>query len=211
MISGVYCSMFQFEANDAFIVERRKALDAALSTNPKTQVVLRRIIRKCIAQARKRMMSGVSFNNGDPRQAIQSIRTSVYKKILGANVNIYSSRKVHGKNNYEPPRTLNKWNRGGNRRSRSARTDQIMHYGPLDRGFILRWVNAGAHGRAIAFTENPSRKVDRWNTHPNTGNRGSIAARHWFRNASDRALAEAAVQISSLIDTEINNLLNTKG
>ena len=203
--------MFQFEVNDAFIVEQKKALDAALSTNPKTQTVLRRIIRKCIRQARKTMIASVPFKNGDPRHAIQSIRTSVYRKILGAQVNRYSSRKAHNKSNYVPPRTLNKWNRGGNRRSRSARTDQIMHYGPLDRGFILRWVNAGTHGRAIAFTENPSRKVDRWNTHPNTGNRESIAARHWFRNASDRALAEAAVQISSLIDTEINNLLNTKG
>ena len=101
--------------------------------------------------------------------------------------------------------------RGGNRRTRSQRTRQIMGYAPLDRGFILRWINDGTPGaRNIEFTPNDRRKVDKWNKHPNTGNRGNIAARNFFRGAGERALAQAADNLATLIDTELEAMLNKK-
>jgi hypothetical protein len=203
--------MVSLEVNDAVVLEQKQILEQALSTNPKTQKALQKLIRKVIMEARKSVVDAASRKmENDPRGASQAVRTSVYKKILGANINIFSSRKAHGQNNYEPPRK-GVSGRGGNRRTRSPRTSQIMGYAPLDRGFILRWINDGTPGaRNIEFTPNDRRKVDKWNKHPNTGNRGNIAARNFFRGAGERALAQAADNLATLIDTELEAMLNKK-
>lgn len=200
--------MIELEVNDAIIVEQQRALEAALSTNPKTQKALQRLIRGVIKEARAQVVSSIKFKGGDPRGAAQSVRTAVYKKILGANINIYSGRKAHGATNYEPPRHPS--HRGGNRRTRSPRTQQIMSYGPLDRGFILRFLNGGTDNRSVEFTANDKRKVDKWNKHPNTGSRGAIAPRNFFSGAGTRALAQAADNLATLIDTELGAMLNKK-
>ena len=203
--------MIGLEVNDTIILEQQKVLEAALSTNPKTQKALQKLIRKVIMEARANVVSAASAKmENDPRGAAQAVRTSVYKKILGANINIFSSRKAHGHNNYEPPRK-GVSGRGGNRRTRSPRTRQIMGYAPLDRGFILRWINDGTPGaRNIEFTYNDRRKEDKWNKHPNTGNRGNISARNFFRGAGERALTKAADNLATLIDTELEAMLNKK-
>lgn len=200
--------MIDLELNDTVVVEQQRALEAALSTNPKTQKALQRLIRSVIKEARAQVVGSIEFKHGDPRGAAQSVRTAVYKRILGANINIYSGRKAHGANSYEPPR--NPSHRGGNRRTRSGRTQQIMSYGPLDRGFILRFQNDGTGDRSVNFTANDKRKVDKWNKHPNTGSRGAISPRNFFRNTGERAMAQAADNLANLIDTELTNMLNTK-
>jgi hypothetical protein len=200
--------MIELELNDTVVVEQQRALEAALSTNPKTQKALQRLIRGVIKEARAQVVGNIKFKHGDPRGAAQSVRTAVYKRILGANINIYSSRKAHGATSYEPPR--NPSHRGGNRRIRSSRTQQIMSYGPLDRGFILRFQNDGTDERFVNFTANDKRKVDKWNHHPNTGTRGAIAPRHFFRGTGERALAQAADNLANLIDTELAAMLNNK-
>ena len=201
--------MIGLEVNDAVIVEQRKVLEQALSTNPKTQKALQKLIRRVVMEARGKVVSSAeNAIKNDPRHAARAVRTAVYKKILGANINIYNSRKAHGRNNYEPPRK-GVSGRGGNRRTRSPRTSQIMGYAPLDRGFILRWINDGTPGaRNIEFTYNDRRKVDKWNKHPNTGNRGNIAARNFFKGAGERALVQAADALANLIDTELEAMLN---
>lgn len=201
--------MVSLEVNDAVVLEQRKVLEQALSTNTKTQKALQKLIRQVMMEAREKVIKSEKFKDGDPRGAARAVRTSVYKKILGANINIYNSRKAHGSTNYEPPRKgLPK--RGGNRQSRSAKTARIMSYDALDRGFILRWLNDGVNERSIEFAHNSRRKVDKWNHHPNTGNRGSIAARHWFRQAGSPALQRAVDNLANLIDTELMNMLNKK-
>jgi hypothetical protein len=57
----------------------------------------------------------------------------------------------------------------------------------------------------IKFTENDRRKVDRWNKHPNTGYRGAIAARNWFRGASLQELQGVAGEMQTLIDKIIKD------
>lgn len=185
--------MFAWETNDTVIVEQKQALEAALSTNPKIQNKLRAIIRRCIKQARAQVVDNIHFANGDPRDAARSVRTSVYKKILGANINIYSSRRAHGSNNYEPPRTLRVGQRGGNRMPRSAETKRIMSYGPLDRGFVLRFVNSGVGERNTRF-----------------GSRGNIGARNFFNMAASAALSRAEDNISQMIDEELEKMVNTQ-
>lgn len=137
--------MFEFEANEAVIMESKKALEAALSTNPKAEQTLRKILRKYIMEARTQVVQGIHFKNGDPRGARNAVRTAVYKKVLGVNINIFDSRKAHGTSSYEPPRKLKPNQRGGNRVKRTARSTDI--YAPLDRGFILRWQNEGVNDR----------------------------------------------------------------
>lgn len=202
--------MVSLEVNDSVVLEQKQILEQALSTNPKTQAALRKLIRKVISEARKDTIGNIHFKNGDPRGARQSVRTAVYKKILGANINIYNSKKAHGVSNYTPPRK-GSTGRGGNRRPRVSR--DLGKYGPLDRGFILRWVNDGMTKtvpRLINFTEREGRRVDKWNKHPNTGNRGSITARHFFRGAAEPTLVKAADALANLIDTELENILNKK-
>jgi hypothetical protein len=189
--------MFEFEANEAVILESKKVLDAALSTNPKTQAVLRKMVREYVKQARQEVVNSINFQNGDPRGTRQAVRTSVYKKVLGANINIFNSRKAHGSNNYEPQRKLRQKQRGGNRVKRGERTNQVMHYGPLDRGMILRWQNSGTGERTAG---NRGGALG--------GNRGSIAARNFFQPLGDRAMGVMRDNLERAIEEELTKLLN---
>ena len=86
--------MVSLEVNDAVVLEQKQVLEQALSTNPKTQKALQKLIRQVIKDAREQVIKSVHFDNNDPRGARYSIRRAVYKKILGANINIYNSRKA---------------------------------------------------------------------------------------------------------------------
>ena len=191
--------MVGLEINEAVVVEQRKVLEQALSTNPKTQKALQKLIRQVIMEARAKVVGNIKFDNGDPRQTARAVRTSVYRKILGANINIYNGRKAHGSNNYEAPRTLRPGQRGGNRVQRGRNTERMLRYAPNDRQMILRWVNSGT-GQRTAGTRGG--RI--------SGNRGAIAARNFFRGYGDRALVQAADNLAMLIDTELMNILNKK-
>lgn len=188
--------MFSVDINPEVVIRQRQALEAALSTNPNTERAFRRIVRKEILAARDAIASTIAGKlDNDPRGAAQAVRTVVFKKVLGANINIYNSRKRHAPSQYRPTRKLdqNPRQRGGNRRKRSDRTEQVMSYGALDRGFILRFVNSGTKSRGTIY-----------------GNRGSIGARSFFLTASEPQLTAAASRIANLIDTELDNILNKK-
>ena len=189
--------MFEFEANEAVILESKKVLEAALSTNPKTQTILRKMIREYVIQARQEVVNSIHFQNGDPRGTRQAVRTSVYKKVLGANINIFNSRKAHGSNNYEPQRKLRPKQRGGNRVKRGERTNQVMHYSPLDRGWILRLINSGTGERTAGSRGGAL-----------GGNRGSIAARNFFQPLGDRAMGVMRDNLDRAIEEELTKLLN---
>ena len=193
--------MIGLEVNDAVILEQQKVLEAALSTNPKTQKALQKLIRKALMEVRPELVSAARGAMGsDPRGAAHGIRLSVYKKILGGNVNILNMRKKAGRpTNYEPPRKLQPHQRGGNRVPRGKRTDTVMHYGPHDRQWILRFINSGTGDRTAGTRGGRL-----------SGNRGSIAARNFFRGAGERALAQAADNLATLIDTELEAILNKK-
>ena len=186
--------------DDTLISNQEQNLRAAMSTDPKMRKVIQQHIREALFEARRQMMGDAPFDNGDPRHAARSIRTSVYEKVLGGNINILNrKRKAGSPNNYEPPRTLRQGQRGGNRVPRSQRTDQVMHYGPVDRQWILRIVNSGTTNRT-AGTRNGRLH----------GNRGAIAARNFFGRAGTPALMKAADNLAAMIDTELENILNKK-
>ena len=193
--------MIGFEFDDSVILEQQKVLEAALSTNPKTQKVLQKLIRKALMEVRPELVSAArGAMASDPRGAAHGSRTAVYKKILGGNVNILNMRKRAGApTSYEPPRKLQPHQRGGNRVPRGKRTDTVMHYGPHDRQWILRFINSGTSDR-MAGTRGGRL----------SGNRGSIAARNFFGSAGTSALTKAADNLATLIDTELEAILNKK-
>ena len=195
--------MVSLEVNDAVVLEQKQVLEQALSTNPKTQKALQKLIRKAIMDVRKDAVSAVGRAlDSDPRGAAHGIRTAVYKKILGGNMNILNMRRKAGKpTTYEPPRKLQPHQRGGNRVPRGARTNTVMHYGPHDRGWILRIINSGTiNGDRTAGTRGGRL----------SGNRGSITARNFFRGAAEPALQEAVNNLAMMIDTELEAMLNKK-
>jgi hypothetical protein len=171
--------------------------------------VIQQHIREALFEARRDVMASSPMES-DPRGAIKSIRTSVYEKVLGGNINILNGTKAHGSNNYEPPRKGSS-GRGGNRRPRSQRTQEIMSYAPLDRGFILRFVNSGTKTRVIGFRNTIKGNRSRYESltsriyrgdKSRTGNRGSIAARNWFMSSAESAMANAAANIAEMIEIE---------
>lgn len=177
--------------------------------NPDFEKRLRGVIRKILGHARanlrKDAASGLQMES-DPRHAYKAVRYAVYKRLFGGQVNILNSRKAGAETGYRPARTLTPGQRGGNRRLRTSRN--LDKYEGADRGFILRWLNNGmtkTNPRVINFTENESRKVDKWNKHPNTGNRGAIKARNWFGNASLKELQAVAGEMQELVDRIIND------
>ncbi len=209
--------MIGLEVNDAIILEQQKVLEAALSTNPNTQKALQKLIRKALMQARSELSDYIKTKlaNNDPRGAARAVRTSVYKKILGGNINILNSKKAHGTNNYEPPRTLRPGQRGGNRRPRSQRTNTVMHYAGEDRQFILRFVDSGTKQRAIERLTEVKRKSGGsrfvWRQDASKyGNRGSIAARNFFKTGADPRLRRATEYLADLINEELEAMLTKK-
>lgn len=181
--------MIQMEVNEDVILKQKKALEDALASNPKTAAKLRKMIREVILEERKKLVSsaeGAARMKSDPRGAAQSVRTSVYKRILGANINIYSSRRSGRPSSYQPERHPSKV--GGNRRPVSYNTQRINSYGPHDRGFILRFLNVGTN----------------MNRQTRYGNRGGIPARNWFERTAEPLMEQAVYKLSELIDQELD-------
>lgn len=210
--------MFGLEVDDSVVMQQSQVLEQALSTNPKTQKALQELIRRVILQVRADMMKDAAqAMHSDPRGSRHSIRTTVYKKILGANINIYDSQKTGiATSPYEPPRTLRPGQRGGNRMKRSQRTQDMMtKYGPYSRGFILRWLNEGTQQRAIQRLVEVKRPKSGskfvWRSDASAyGNRGRIKANNWFKTAGVYELRRAIDELATLIDDELERLLNKK-
>ena len=188
--------------------EFEKRLEQLKTDSPGFEKRIRGVIRKVIGHARanlrKEAASGLGMQS-DPRHAYKAVRYAVYKRLFGGQVNILNSRRAGAETAYRAPRK-GSTGRGGNRRPRTSRN--LDKYEGVDRGFVLRWLNDGmtkTSPRVIRFTENEKRKVDKWNKHPNTGNRKYITSRNWFQGASLRELQDVAGEMQDLIDKIIKD------
>lgn len=171
--------------------ERIKKFGELSTKNPEMRKRINEVIRQTLAQVRKSLQgdarSGLDMKS-DPRNAYKAVRMAVYRRLFGGQVNILQSRKAHGGRIYEPPRHPSR--RGGNRRTRSGRTEQLMSYQGADRGFILRFLNAGTGERTSRY-----------------GKRGSIAARNWFGPRSQAEMERAAQNLDKMIDDIITGVM----
>ena len=171
------------------LVKQRQELEQLMMSNPAMEKRVQGLIRKVLLEARRTISNQAKTDiKADPRKAYKAVKTAVYKRILGGSVSILNKKRAGATSLYEPPRTLQAGQRGGNRRSRSMRTEQVMSYQGADRGFILRFLNAGTDQRQTRF-----------------GNRGSISPRNFFANSSQPAMQKAAEQLGTLIDEMIKN------
>lgn len=182
-------------AQDAITVtgieQYQEALRKMQTDNPRTRKELQRIIRNAIGEARKNVIKDAKdVLENDPRHAYKAVRNSVYKQIFGGQINILSSLHRGAATKWVKPKMDRPENaRGGNRRKRSQRTMQLDSYEGVDRGFILRFQNAGTVERETRY-----------------GNRGSLRARHWFGISSafqmDAAASRVAEEIENLLQQE---------
>ena len=190
--------MINLEFDNAVVMRQKAALESMLVSNPDTAANIRKLITQEIAKARAAIsQSAKGAMASDPRQSYKAVRRSVYKSILGGQVNIFNPRggASSSGSSFAKARKLDNHphQRGGNRRKRSARTDQVDGYVGKDRGFILRFVNSGTAARQTRY-----------------GNRGSIAARNWLATSGQRELEAAAERLSALIDKELVKMMSEK-
>ena len=191
--------MINLEFDNAVVMRQKAALESMLVSNPDTAANIRKLITQEIAKARAAIsQSAKGAMASDPRQAYKAVRRSVYKSILGGQVNIFNPRggASSSGSSFAKARKLDNHphQRGGNRRKRSARTDQVDGYVGKDRGFILRFVNSGiSKPRQTRY-----------------GNRGVIAARNWLATSGQRDLEAAAERLSALIDKELVKMMSEK-
>ena len=179
-----------------------EALARLMITHPDTKKRIKAMLTKEAKKVRQNISKDLKNNiENDPRAAYQAVKRMLYKKILGFNVSILNPKKgsVKSMRLYHKPRKLdtNPHQRGGNRVPRGSRTNTVMHYGPHDRGWILRIVNGGTTERTAG-------------THGGrlSGHRGAIAPRNFFAPAANSSLMHAADNLANLIDTELMAMLN---
>jgi hypothetical protein len=90
-----------------------------------------------------------------------------------------------------------------------------MHYAGEDRQFILRFVDSGTNQRAIERLTEVKRKSGGskfvWRQDASKyGNRGSIAARNFFKTGADPRLRRATEYLADLINEELEAMLSKK-
>ena len=204
---------FGFSVDESVISLNVKNIESMMTDNPELREKLREAIRQDVWKARQTVVRNMAsvFKNGDPAEARRAIRHIIYEEILGANLNIYNMRR--GTANWRVRQvdrkgTSDPKGRGGNRRKRNFITIRMHGYEGKARGMILRWLNNGVNDRAIKFKERMSRKADKWNTHPNSGNRGSIAARNFFEPMASAALNVVSQHLAQIIEEEIERQFN---
>jgi len=204
--------------------ELSKKLDAMLTRNPAMEKKIQNVIRKFLNEARKHASQDVRNEiDNDPRKAYKAVRRTVYRVVLGGNLNLMPKKKAGAPTSYERPRTLRPGQRGGNRMTRSARTQQLEGYEGNDRGFILRFLTVGARkGGGVrqlrSFRTDAHRSqvkrgsqggdVSKYGRTVNTGSRGSIRAGGFFTRIANKAffndLADLEQTITKLLEEEFN-------
>lgn len=178
-------------ANEVITIEKNERFEKLLSSDPDMRRKLRKVTGQVLRKARSALSTQArSMLPRDPRQAYRAIKSTVYRRTLGGNVSILNKRKASSTRvRIEKERKLREGQRGGNRTKRTKRTEQLDSYWGSDRGFILRFQNAGTAARTSRY-----------------GNRGSIAARNWFQGASQAQLQKAAELFCKIIDDEIEKM-----
>ena len=195
--------------------ENQLAVLSALST---VDGELGKRLRECIFEelkaARDRIVSDITFKNGDPRGTAKAVKRYVARKYLGGVVSILDGKGSGGVSNYEAPRKVYPGpggQRGGNRMLRSQRTQEILNYAGVDRGFILRFVNSGTNprysgGGRVELGKSSSAKNFFRMQEEGTGYRGSIAPRNFFGTAGSREMQRAVENLGRMIDEEYDKI-----
>ena len=202
------------EINNQILENQMRALQACMTVDSEMGKRLRDLIFQELKRVRNDIAGGLKFANDDPRGTRGAVKRYVASKYLGGIVSILGDNKSGSRNSYEAPRKLRPGQRGGNRRLRSQRTDDILHYGPGDRNFILCYINSGTHPRYA------NGRNGNWNKRG--GNRtffklqeqgdyyrGSIAPRNFMNTLGKPSMQRALENLSKMIDEEFDKLFKS--
>jgi hypothetical protein len=165
-------------------------------------------IRRYLAQAEtelREMTIGSMGLPNDPRASrfgVSRDKVKSKKGLITGQIKIFQPKTAgSNRSTYVQPRKLdqNPHQRGGNRVPRGKRTQDMLSYGPRDRGFILRWLENGIPGQRKAGTKGG--KLG--------GNRGSISPRRYFSRASSSHIEQVMQNLAQKIDAKIEDLVNS--
>jgi len=172
------------------LIENTKMFDRLLTTDESMSKNINTLIKDLLKTARKKLSNDAkNYIENDPRKAARAVKFAVYKTMIGGNLSILAKKRAGARYELVRQRKLdqNPHQRGGNRRPRSQRTKQIDTYFGADRGFILRFLNAGTQKRQTRF-----------------GNRGSINASNWFALNAQTHMETAAEILADAINEYIS-------
>ncbi len=179
----------QVELNEQLVDQQNRAFGRLMATDKETRKRIQKIIREELKDAAKRLREDAKYElKEDPRKAFRAVKSSVYRRILGGNVSILNPKRAGARYQLIRERKLdmNPYQRGGNRRPRSARTEQVDSYFGKDRAWILRIISSGTVTRKTRY-----------------GNRGSVVARNWFQNMAPHEMELAAGNLAEVIEEEL--------
>ena len=200
------------EINHQYFQNQQHVLKALTAVDGEFHKRLREMIFQELKAARNKIAEDISFKNGDPRGTRHAVKRYVASKYLGGIVSIRDGRKAGSQNSYEPPRKLRPGQRGGNRMPRSQRTHEIMHYGPQDRSFILRYINSGTAPR-YAAGRNVSGRGNRREffrlQEEGDWYRGSIAPRNFFARIGQPEMEKAVDRLGKMVDEAFDKLFTS--
>lgn len=200
------------EINQQLLDNQRDALRACMTVDGEMGKRLREAIFEELKRARNSIVESIKFDNGDPRGTAHAVKRYVAGKYLGGVLSIasYKTKASGMKSTYEPPRTLQPGQRGGNRRARGSETQRYMSYGPQDRGFILNWLNSGTNIRYSGYGRNgkTAAAYDKFvERNGGKGFRNQIAPMNFFQRLGEPALEKAMENLSKIVDEEFSKLL----
>lgn len=131
------------------LIEEQERLKRILATDPTFERQLQKVIDQALVAVRKGLVSdAASVIESDPRHAQRAVRRSVYKRILGGQVNILKKRRAGKMGELPDADARQYWRR------RSYRTGELNRYQGSDRGFILRFLNKGTAARVSPTMDN---------------------------------------------------------
>ena len=202
------------DINNQILENQMHALQACMTVDSEMGKRLRELIFQELKRVRYDIAGGLKFANGDPRETRRAVKRYIASKYLGGIVSIRDGKKSGSRNSYEAPRKLRPGQRGGNRMIRSQRTDDMLHYGPDERSFILRYINSGtrpryANGRNGKWNKRGGNRTFFKLQEQGDYYRGSIAPRDFMSSLGKPSMRRAVENLSRMIDEEFDKLFKS--
>ena len=202
------------DINNQILENQMHALQACMTVDSEMGKRLRELIFQELKRVRYDIARGLKFANGDPRGTRGAVKRYIASKYLGGVVSILDGKASGSRNSYEAPRKLRPGQRGGNRTLRSQRTDDILHYGPDERSFVLRFINSGTNPRYA------NGRNGKWDKRGGTRTffklqeqgdyyRGSIAPRNFMNTLGNPSMQRAVENLSKMVDEEFDKLFKS--
>lgn len=206
--------MLGIEIDNQTLENQKLALQACMTVDSELGKRFRELIFQELKRVRNDIAGGLKFANGDPRGTRGAVKRYIASKYLGGVVSILDGKRTGSRNSYEAPRKLRPGQRGGNRMIRSNRTDDMLHYGPDERNFILRFINSGTHPRYA------NGRNGKWDKRGNNSTffklqeqgdyyRGSIAPRNFMNTLGKPSMQKALENLSKMVDEEFDKLFKS--